>query len=149
MNREIFFKAKRLNGEWVEGYLVKTKTGQAYILPESEYISFEYQTIAIGGFAEVDPSTVCEYTGLTDSNGKRVFCGDILKFRDEPNDYEWVGRVEFGNPNGSYTWGWQLVHMSGPKPNIDILCWFDMEDGGAYSEVIGSIHDGEGGSNAP
>ena len=72
MNREILFKAKRLNGEWVEGYLVKTKTGQAYILPESEYISFEYQTIAIGGFAEVDPSTVCQYTGLTDKNGRRV-----------------------------------------------------------------------------
>ena len=91
---------------------------------------------------EVDPSTVCEYTGLTDSDGKRVFDGDVLKFHDEPNDYEWIGRVEFGNPNGGYTWGWQLVHISGPEPNIDTLCWFDMEEVGVYSEVIGNKFDG-------
>lgn len=142
MTREILFKAKRLSdGEWVEGYLVKTKTGKAYILPESEYISFEYQTIAIGGFVEVDPSTVCQYTGLDDSDGRKVFEGDILRFTDEPNDYEWTGRIEFGNPNGGYTWGFQIVHMSGPEPNIDTLCWFDMEEGGAYSRVIGTVFD--------
>ena len=151
MNREILFKAKRLdNGEWVEGFPYWGEYSGTFILQNKAYRRRNARTgeISMGDDIvpiEVDPSTVCEYTGLTDSNGKRVFCGDILKFRDEPNDYEWVGRVEFGNPNGSYTWGWQLVHMSGPKPNIDILCWFDMEDGGAYSEVIGSIHDGEGG----
>ena len=142
MNREILFKAKRLdNGEWVDGfYCCIGPAGQ-----EKHYIIPEYASAFYG--VEVDPSTVCQYTGLTDGNGKRVFEGDVLKFRDEPNDYEWIGRVEFGNPNGSYTWGWQLVHISGPEPNIDTLCWFDMEEGGAYSEVIGSIHDGEDGQH--
>ena len=28
-----------------------------------------------------------------------------------------------------------------PEPNIDTLCWFDMEEGGAYSEVIGTMFD--------
>lgn len=136
MNREILFKAKRLSdGAWVEGYLYRLHDSlNPFIMLRNRH----------GEAYEVDPSTVCQYTGLTDGNGKRVFEGDVLKFRDEPNDYEWIGRVEFGNPNGSYTWGWQLVHISGPEPNIDTLCWFDMEEGGAYSEVIGSIHDGEG-----
>lgn len=89
------------------------------------------------------PSTVGQYTGLTDSNGQKVFDGDVLKFTDKPNDYKWIGRIEFGNPNGGYTWGFQIVHLNGPKPNIDTLCWFDMEEGGAYSEVIGTVFDEE------
>ena len=31
--------------------------------------------------------------------------------------------------------------MKGAKPNTDILLWFDMEETGAYSEIIGNIHD--------
>lgn len=138
--REILFKGKSLlSGEWVEGH---------YAFDECALIIQSLQYRLENGrpnFVEVYPvipSTVCEYTGLTDSDGKRVFDGDILKFYDEPNDYEWIGRVEFGNPNGSYTWGWQLVHISGPKPNIDTLCWFDMEEVGVYSEVIGNKFDG-------
>ena len=90
---------------------------------------------------EVLLSTVGQYTGLDDSAGRKVFEGDVLKFTDKPNDYEWTGRIEFGNPNCGYTWGFQIVHLSGLKPNIDTLCWFDMEEGGAYSEVIGTVFD--------
>ncbi len=65
MDSKYLFRGKRLdNGEWVEGYYAKTTPGQAYILPKSLYINFEHQTIAIGGFVEVDPSTVdcCDST---------------------------------------------------------------------------------------
>ncbi len=145
MTREILFKAKRLSdGEWVKGSLISFADGGRAILPSESAVLYKkgaslFSTV---NCLEVDPSTVCEYTGLTDNDGKRVFDGDILKFHDEPNDYEWIGRVEFGNPNGSYTWGWQLVHISGPEPNIDTLCWFDMEEVGVYSEVIGNKFDG-------
>lgn len=145
MTREILFKAKRISdGEWVKGSLISFADGGRAILPSESAVLYKngaslFSTV---NCLEVDPSTVCEYTGLTDSDGKRVFDGDILKFYDEPNDYEWIGRVEFGNPNGGYTWGWQLVHISGPEPNIDTLCWFDMEEVGVYSEVIGNKFDG-------
>lgn len=155
MTREILFKAKRLdNGEWVEGYYVE-RDNKSWIYPAGNQVISKSLARELRPFHSakstqrimkevfpVDPSTVCEYTGLTDSDGKRVFDGDILKFHDEPNDYEWIGRVEFGNPNGGYTWGWQLVHISGPEPNIDILCWFNMEEVGVYSEVIGNKFDG-------
>lgn len=125
----IVVDGEKVKGRWVEGYLWSKRTIGV--------------TSPCGHLDEVVvlPSTVGQYSGLDDSDGRKVFEGDILKFRDEPNDYEWTGRIEFGNPNYGYTWGFQIVHLSGPEPNIDTLCWFDMEEGGAYSEVIGTVFD--------
>ena len=125
----IVVDGEKVKGRWVEGYLWSKRTIGV--------------TSPCGNLDEVVvlPSTVGQYSGLDDSDGRKVFEGDILKFRDEPNDYEWTGRIEFGNPNYGYTWGFQIVHLSGPEPNIDTLCWFDMEEGGAYSEVIGTVFD--------
>lgn len=145
----IVVDGEKVKGRWVEGYFVKAdgqiNNGQCYILPDIADFSYGDggNRIRIGCFVEILPSTVGQYSGLDDSDGRKVFEGDILKFRDEPNDYEWTGRIEFGNPNCGYTWGFQIVHLSGPKPNIDTLCWFDMEEGGAYSEVIGTVFDEE------
>ena len=127
---------EKVKGIWVYGY---------YVGPVKGLIVHEICDIddVMGHSLDVLPSSVGQYTGLKDSSGQKVFEGDILKFTDRPNDYEWTGRIEFGNPNGGYTWGYQIVHLSGPKPNIDTLCWFDMEEGGAYSEVIGTVFDEE------
>ena len=146
MQREILFRGFRpcdgpdtivVNGEKVKG---RWAQGYFFQICERTYILWG-TTNDVPNMIEVLPSTVGQYSGLDDSDGRKVFEGDILKFRDEPNDYEWTGRIEFGNPNCGYTWGFQIVHLSGPKPNIDILCWFDMEEGGAYSEVIGTVLD--------
>ena len=136
MNREILFRGKRTdNGEWVEGHLIvypKTKRTKIMVW---EWADLEFNAI------EVRPETVGQFTGLTDKNGKKVFEGDILKFPDTNAEYEWIGKVEFGNPNSEYNWGFQLVYVSGTEPNTDILLWFDMEETGAFSEVVGNIHD--------
>lgn len=133
----IVVDGEKVKGRWVEGYLYITHPGEYEIGGYCEEYNIERYTY------NVLPSTVGQYSGLDDSDGRKVFEGDILKFRDEPNDYEWTGRIEFGNPNCGYTWGFQIVHLSGPEPNIDTLCWFDMEDGGAYSDVIGTVFDEE------
>ena len=134
--REVIFRGKRAdNGEWVEGDLLQTKYHSGHI---------EYQIMPqtpVSSAYPVLPETVGQYTGLTDKNGKKIFEGDIVKCTDTINDFEFNAVVEFGNPNGEYNWGYQLKFISGEESNFDILCWVDMEETGAYIEIIGNIHD--------
>lgn len=75
MNVEnIKFKAKRLdNGEWVVGNFVVMK------IPALSKATIGI--VAAGGATlhEVDPSTVCQFTGLKDCEGKEVWNHDLLQ----------------------------------------------------------------------
>lgn len=138
--REILFKAKRLdNGEWVEGYLFETNDN-SYIAYNGQFdddLFLSPQNI----FIPIDKSTICQYTGLTDKNGNKIWENDVVKCVDVNAETEFFAVVEFGNPNGYYSWGYQLKHICGDKPNLDILLWIDMEEAGATCEVIGNIFD--------
>lgn len=120
--REILFKAKRLdNGECAEGYLYRLHESlNPFIMLRNRH----------GEAYEVDPSTVCQYTGLTDKNGKKVFENDKMIFYAYGKNY--CGFVEF--INGSFG-----VNCNVAEPFLD----------DAISKhkaiVIGNIHDGEGG----
>lgn len=130
--REIIFRGKRVdNGEWIYGDLLCSK-GNYYIHERGKPIVSYISPMAAFG-------TVGEWTGLTDKNGKKIFEGDVLRLRDSWS--AWAAIVEFGNPNGLYSWGWQLKPIRRVSVNTDILCWVEMEDTGAYCEVIGNIHD--------
>ena len=126
--REILFRGKRLdNGEWVEGNLFVSDTdGGTYILEGSRIVTIEW---------EVDPSTVCQYTGLTDKNGKRIFEGDIVQYHERQFDgkdvpvrdaviYEEGGfsvRAYFLN-----NWLWNSINGNTQLRDV---------------EIIGNIHD--------
>lgn len=135
--REILFRGKGTHGhktgKWVYGNYTKDFWGINHkgfgILPIE------------GGYNEVDPETVGQYTGLTDKNGTKIFEGDIVKCIDTIGNYEFIAVVMFGNPNGEYNWGFQLKRISGAGANTDILLWVEMEETGAFIEVIGNIHD--------
>ena len=137
--REVIFRGKRTdNGEWIEGFYSAEEynpyIGKIEYIPRIQIIG---KCVSLG----VIPETVGQFTGLTDKNGVRIFEGDIVRLTDEHNEIEWTAVVVFGNPNGEYNWGWQLKAIGEFDGNKDILLWVDMEESGAYCEIIGNIHD--------
>lgn len=84
--REILFKAKRLdNGKWVEGYYFKSF--DAYSEKEQHWI-IENRCCFYGfyeGFSdpcEIDSDTLCQFTGLTDKDGDKIWENDIVDVSD-------------------------------------------------------------------
>lgn len=137
--REILFRGKREdNGEWIEGL----PFGSIYGGFSNGAICAIRQTVEkYGDIHDVVIETVGEYTGLTDKNGKKIFEGDVVELYDRNYDTKWRAAVKFGNPNGNYSWGWQLNPIGKVDINTDILCWVEMEETGAYCEVVGNIYD--------
>lgn len=68
--REILFKAKRIdNDEWFEGYYQK----RYYFLSNEEHLIFHADGHTVWEYTEINPETLCQFTGLCDKNGNRGY----------------------------------------------------------------------------
>ena len=126
--REILFRGKRLdNGEWVEGFYNHFPCGRFGV--DEHMIQTVLENGKIGMLYDIDPSTIVQYTGLKDKNGKRIFEEDIVK------------TDKFSEPNKQYIIKYDLqfgAFIGQDRYNVYFVT-FDGDSGDF--EVIGNIHD--------
>ena len=124
--REILFKAKRVdNGEWVVGQYVNT------CYPGNDKETGHFIVVYPNEYHEIYTSTICQFTGLCDKNGKKIWENDILMAHlDEsyPEDVTYE-TVEWNVA------GW-VIHEAG-STDREYLDEFDLE----HFEVVGNIFD--------
>ena len=106
MNDRYLFRAKRIeNGEWVEGYYIYYPHGY-YAEGEIEHILIDTSTsVGLYKVYSVDPSTICQCTGLKDKDGKLIWENDICKvgWIDNEAQAEGISEVTW-DKNGYYPW---------------------------------------------
>ena len=123
MEDRYLFKGKRLdNGVWVQGYL--------FGIWEKRYILWG-MTNDIPNMIEVDPSTICQCTGLKDKNGNLIWENDIMVAHldeDYPEDETYIRILWCGNG---------FCSIENGSKDIAPIDKFDTE----HFEVCGNIFD--------
>lgn len=125
MKRNIKFKAKKLNScEWVEGDLVHIGN-----------------RVCIGGdhlkdgITDVDPSTVCQFTGLKDCEGNEIWEGDILLNTNSGSQYT----VMYSDYGGAFF----IRKIRTVNDDMYLFELSDVDKCIAFIEVIGNKFDKE------
>lgn len=132
--REILFIAKRKdNGEWVEGYYLNVAKINHFICTGKIKLDGVVKGIIAPEMYAIDPDTLCQYTGLKDKNGRKIWENDIVQAWSEGSNA--IGKV-IRRVDGLYIMypAYQKKEFWGLYPN---------KNGKTTVEVIGNIFDNE------
>ena len=142
--REILFKGKKKdNGEWIEGYLLDGgMPGEKRIFIGKLVIG--KWTVMADEFDEVDPDTICQFTGLTDKKGKKIWQSDNISYQRDNDDCPFpnkdtkkrFGKVFYQGFRSTFAIG---MGKNGSKSINDDL-WKYVQNGNRV-EVIGNQFD--------
>lgn len=121
--REILFRGKRKdNGKWIEGDL-----SRCVVVGETHICKIEYNLSTTTH--RIDPETVCQYTGLTDKNGIKIFEGDIVDSNGT------IGIVKFGKYKNGFHYGFYIEWTKCPLLRQELSFW------NGISKVVDNIFD--------
>lgn len=126
--REILFKAKRKdNDKWVEGYYLNVAKINHFICTGKIKLDGALKGIIAPEMYAIDATTLCQFTGLTDKNGEKIWENDILELLDE---------------DGYFVCEWEEDTARFVMNGDEIIVDFD-NYWGYQVEVIGNIFDNE------
>lgn len=114
-NKHLTRAKDRATGEWVVGYYIGESGSNAVIVEPS-------------AAHECDPETVGMIAPVKDTDGKTVFEGDVIEFKDDMFYFRIKAVVKFGEYlqdgsggeyNGAKVYGWHIEVLSATLPEWD------------------------------
>ena len=150
MEDRYLYRAKRTdNGELVQGYLVETRHNtyhDGYRIIDKDGINYDELDYYEPSFISyvIDPSTICQCTGLTDKNGNKIWENDIVSFQFDNDDCPFpnkdtkkrIGKVFFSDFRAS----WSITMGKNGSKSLNNDLWKYVQNGNRV-EVIGSAID--------
>lgn len=134
MNREIKFRGLVADesNTWVYGYLVANN--MIAQVEERE----DSKCCGVGTFIVI-PETVGQYTGLKDTSGKKIYEGDLLKYKEADSEVSGIDEVFYNDEYGTME-----VAINRKRYDTEVLGYYlsRLSIDTKY-EVIGNVYEVE------
>ena len=138
MNREIKFRGLVADepNTWVYGYLIANN--MIAQVEEKE----DSKCCGVGTFIVI-PETVGQYTGLKDTSGKKIYEGDLLKYKEADSEVSGIDEVFYNDEYGTME-----VAINRKRYDTEVLGYYlsRLSIDTKY-EVIGNVYEVENDRN--